>query len=366
MRTLLILATALLLQEAASLQKILDRHMEVIRKASGPEQRDAATRAALADVEKFFETAKEMESASRARKVLGDMCRSLEDYAGAATHFRKFLEAWPKHPNAAIVLMDLGHVLFEGGQDAPAREAFQELIRHHPTDPRVFEARIRIAQTYVTEKNEEESLKALAALREEFKGKPEEWIAAMQQAAVFQIAGRAPEGRAVLEEIVRVSPQRNAAEFAKDVLVKWLWLGKPAPAIEGKDLAGAPFRLADYQGKIVVLYFLTSSVKEFGVETFVLRRLIRSVPATEVAVLGVAIDSDRAKLEANLKQVRVTWPVLHDGNGLEGAAATLYRLKSVPLMVVIDRKGVIRAVNLLFSEHGRELVRYVEKLAAEK
>ena len=81
------------------------------------------------------------------------------------------------------------------------------------------------------------------------------------------------------------SAERNAAEFAKDVLYKWLWLGKPAPAIEGKDLAGSPFGPAEHRGKVVVLYFFSSRVKEFAVEAFVLRRLVRSVPATDLAVV---------------------------------------------------------------------------------
>jgi len=34
-----------------------------------------------------------------------------------------------------------------------------------------------------------------------------------------------------------------------------LVVGKPAPEIEGKDLDGAPFKLSDYRGKIVVLDF---------------------------------------------------------------------------------------------------------------
>lgn len=366
MRTLLILAATLLPQEAGSLQDLLNRYTEALRKAPGPGERDALTRTALGDVQKFIATAKEEESASRARKIAGDLCRALEDHGGAADHYRKFLEAWPKHSKAALVRMDLGHELLAAGQEAAARAAFQEVVREHPADQRVFEARVRIAQSHITEKKEEEALRALAALREEFKGKPEEWIAALQLAAAFQIAGRAPEGRALLEEVVRVSPQPDTVEFAKDVLFKWLWLGKPAPALEGKDLAGGPFALADHRGKIVVLTFFSATAKEFPMEAYALRRLSRAFPATEVAVMGVAIDPDRSRLEADLKQFRVTWPVLHDGKEFDGPSAAAVRLKSLPLLLVIDRKGVIRAVNPLFSGHGRELLGFVERLASEK
>jgi len=366
MRTLLILAATLLPQEASTLQDLLNRYTEALRKAPGPEERDVAARAALADVQKFIATAKEEESASRARKIAGDLCRALEDHGGAADHFRKFLETWPKHPKAALVRMDLGHELLAAGQEAAARAAFEEVVRENPADPRVFEARIRIAQSHITEKKDEEALTALAALRKEYKGKPEEWVAALQEAAAFQIAGRAPEGRALLEEVVRVSPQPDAVNFAKDVLFKWLWLGKPAPALEGKDLAGAPFAPADQRGKIVVLSFFSASAKEFPMEAYALRRLSRAFPATEVAVMGVAIDEDRTRLETDLKQFRVAWPVLHDGKVFDGPAAAAVRLKSLPLLLVIDRKGVIRAVNPLFSGHGRELLRFVEGLVAEK
>jgi hypothetical protein len=51
--------------------------------------------------------------------------------------------------------------------------------------------------------------------------------------------------------------RRTLGDYAKGDLreIQVLAVGKPAPEIEGEDLGGAPFRLSDYRGKVVMLDF---------------------------------------------------------------------------------------------------------------
>lgn len=62
----------------------------------------------------------------------------------------------------------------------------------------------------------------------------------------------------VVKEYAKIeSPRGTLGEAADSALyeLRFLAIGKPAPAIEGEDIDGAKFALADYRGKVVVLDF---------------------------------------------------------------------------------------------------------------
>jgi peroxiredoxin len=262
--------------------------------------------------------------------------------------------------------LNLGQILVAAGKDEAAREALQTLVRDHPEDPRVFEARLRIAQSYLCERRDQEALKALDELRASFKDKPSEWAAVMQKALFLEIAGKAGEGRLLLEEVAGSKSEPRTTEFAKQVLGTWLWIGKPARPIEGWNLKGEALSLDLSGGKVTILYFLGTSHPDFQVESGVMRRLLRRFADKGVNVLAVAIDKDKAKLEGDLALAGVTWPVIFDGNGLKGPVASSYKVESLPMVLLIDRKNVIRYVNPIFGDHAREIGRCVDTLVAEK
>lgn len=360
----LTLAAVLLAQSAESLDAILERHKETIRRAKTFDELAAAARKTLGEVEKLLQKPPDAESGARGRAIAADICSDLDDPAAAEVHLRKFLDSWPAHAKAPMIRTTLGQVLIAAGKDAAAREVFQGVARDHPEG--AFHARLRIAQSFLCEKRDDDALKTLGELRSSFKGKPEEWAAAMQLALAHMIIGKAGDGRALLEETVRSSPEPRAADFAKTVLSTWLWLGKPARPIEGWGLKGQPLKLDLLGGKVTVLYFLSTAFPEFEVEAGVMRKLVRRFSGAGVNFLAVALDKDKAKLEGDLALAGVTWPVLHDGNDFKGPVASSYGLESLPMVLLLDRKNVVRFVNPIFGEHGREIGRCVESLLSEK
>ncbi len=360
------LAAILLAQEPGPLDAILSRHADTIQKAKTYDDLVGAAKNTLAEIVKLLESGPDAESAARARAIASDICVDLGDFDGAEAHARKFLETWPKHAKAAQLKMSLGQIRSAAGRDASARNAYQAFIQDHPDDARVFEARVRIAQSFLCERRDDEAFKALVEIRAASKGKPEEWAAVLEQALARQIAGKPGEGRALLEEAVRSCPEPRIAGFAKLILANWLWIGKPAPPIEGSNLKGEALKLDPSGGKVTVVYFTFTAFRDFTVEAGVMRRLSRQFAAGSVSILAVAIDKDKAKLETELAKVGVTWPVIYDGNEFKGPIASACRLDNLPLVLVIDRKNVIRHVNPIFSDHGREIGRCVEQLLAEK
>jgi thiol-disulfide isomerase/thioredoxin len=78
---------------------------------------------------------------------------------------------------------------------------------------------------------------------------------------------------------------------------------------------------------------------------------------------GITKDVEFEKMKGFVKDFKMTWPVLFDGTSKNNGN---YGVSGIPQLVVIDRKGIVRQVEIGFTkERFAETVKLVEKLLAE-
>ena len=125
-------------------------------------------------------------------------------------------------------------------------------------------------------------------------------------------------------------------------------IGKIAPDITGKDLDGVPFKLSDYRGKVVVIYFSGDWCGPCRGEYPYQRLMLEVYKDQPFAILSVNSDTlevaRKAKVEKNL-DYRSWW----DGDQKEttkGPIATAWNVTGWPAIYILDRTGAIRFVNL--------------------
>jgi peroxiredoxin len=125
-------------------------------------------------------------------------------------------------------------------------------------------------------------------------------------------------------------------------------VGKTAPEITGKDLDGVPFKLSDYRGKVVVIYFSGDWCGPCRGEYPYQRLMMELYKDRPFAILSVNSDTldvaKKAKVEKNLTY-RSWW----DGDQKEttkGPIATAWNVTGWPTIYLLDHKGTIRFVNL--------------------
>lgn len=129
-------------------------------------------------------------------------------------------------------------------------------------------------------------------------------------------------------------------EVAKEELyvINHLTKGREAPDLTGMDSAGRSLRLSDFRGKVVYLLFWNSRMQER-------ERVLRMVAETRqrlagkpVEVVGVNVDPI-ATLRGMEADGSVPWRNFSDATG---ALAAQYRAASLPLVFILDGKGMIR------------------------
>ncbi len=124
-------------------------------------------------------------------------------------------------------------------------------------------------------------------------------------------------------------------------------VGKPAPAFDKRGLKGESFASAQVLGKVYLLDFGATWCEPWKRDLGFLKTLYSLLKNEGFEVLGVAMDGpDEASLERFLEKECVTWPVFSDGREWDNQLARAYGIGSLPASVLVDRKGIVRFLDL--------------------
>ena len=126
--------------------------------------------------------------------------------------------------------------------------------------------------------------------------------------------------------------------------------GSKAPDIEGVTPDGKTVRLSDLAGKYVLLDFWASWCGPCMAEIPYLKQALKSSKGhNDFVVLSVSLDKDAAEWKKAIKSNKMThahWihiSDMQDGNSL---SATLFGVKSIPHMVLLNPRGLVVEIGL--------------------
>jgi peroxiredoxin len=134
-------------------------------------------------------------------------------------------------------------------------------------------------------------------------------------------------------------------------------LGTEAPDFVLKSISGQNLRLSEYRGEVVMLTFWAAWCGDCRAQLEELGAMRERYQDAGVELLAVSLDQN-AK-QAGEASADVTFPVLHDAGGEVGR---LYDVSKMPVMVLIDRGGVVREVFEGFRRGNEE--QYLERVQA--
>jgi len=168
---------------------------------------------------------------------------------------------------------------------------------------------------------------------------------------------------AALVSAILLAAALSGCATGRPTLVSSPLLGKPLD-LSTQDLAGREVRLGDAQGKVRVVDFWATWCDPCRDQLPVLELLARAHAAEGLQVYGVAVDEDRAQLEAFLDATPLGITVLWDKGGARHAERL--DVQRLPTTLVLDRAGVVRFVHQGYEPRNADLLgREVARLLAE-
>jgi peroxiredoxin len=126
-----------------------------------------------------------------------------------------------------------------------------------------------------------------------------------------------------------------------------LKIGKPAPPLETKTVDGKPISLADFRGKLVLLYFYMSQMSAGSIEFKILKELHDSYGKEEkLVILGLSLDPSPQAAGQFAKANGMDWMQAHLGEWGQTQVPATFGVEGIPTAILIDSQGRLAARNL--------------------
>ena len=140
-------------------------------------------------------------------------------------------------------------------------------------------------------------------------------------------------------------------------------IGREAPDLTLRSLAGPNVRLSDARGDVVLLSFWTSWCGSCKAQLERTARLYATYRSAGLVVIGVNLDDDRAKAQAFATANGGDVPQAFDTGK---TVARAYSINDVPLTILVDRNGVMRYVHGDYARRDEgDLVEQIRRLLDE-
>jgi peroxiredoxin len=118
--------------------------------------------------------------------------------------------------------------------------------------------------------------------------------------------------------------------------------GQKAPDFALRATSGSNFRFSEHRGEVVLLVFWGSRCSQCASQLASLSRMVGTYGSAGLAALAINVDDNQvAAVEYAIKHP-VSFPVLLDP---AKAVARQYRVDNLPMLLLVDRGGVIRHVH---------------------
>jgi peroxiredoxin len=115
--------------------------------------------------------------------------------------------------------------------------------------------------------------------------------------------------------------------------------GARLPEIGLNDLSGKRVDVASLKGKVVIVDFWATWCAPCKQELPLLEKLYQKYKARGLVIVGVSVDQEEANVGAFVKQLKLSFPVVHDK---AHAVADRVKPPKMPSSYVVDRNGVVR------------------------
>ncbi len=137
---------------------------------------------------------------------------------------------------------------------------------------------------------------------------------------------------------------RTFAEAEADLIrsIRHGTVGSKVPDLVGSRLDGAPERLSDYRGRVVLLDFWATWCAPCVAALPQKRQLVADLPADRFALLSISVDAELETVTGFLEDEPMPWSNWHVG--MKSDITRILQVASYPTYVLIDEHGEILAI----------------------
>jgi peroxiredoxin len=126
-------------------------------------------------------------------------------------------------------------------------------------------------------------------------------------------------------------------------------LGKPLHDFKFEDILGNKLEKKKLEGKVIVINFWFTSCQPCISEMPLLNNLVEAYKDTNVVFIAPAISSIES-IDRFLKKYTFNYQIVADQEDY----ASLLKVENFPTHIIVDRKGIVRQVEIGYNPHIKE------------
>jgi thiol-disulfide isomerase/thioredoxin len=172
-----------------------------------------------------------------------------------------------------------------------------------------------------------------------------------------EYAGKTVEATKWYTQLVTDYPDAASAAKARGAVRRLNSIGKPL-ALRGASLQGGEIDLNSYRGKLVLIQCWATVVDRCKDDMILLKNFYAKNRARGIEIVGINLDDSPAPAKQFLNENSLPWKQMHEAGGLNGRLANELGVMSLPLMILVDGRGIVVSNNI----HVAELEAEVNKL----
>lgn len=139
--------------------------------------------------------------------------------------------------------------------------------------------------------------------------------------------------------------------------------GQSAPNFKVISTSGQTISLDNYRGYVVVIDFFASWCTPCRVSVPHIIEMKRKYGKQGLHVLGLSADDEEFAIKSFADEYRINYPLALAGQTVQ----TDFGIRSVPVMFVINKKGVVAEIYRGFNDEiGRSMELLIKRLLAER
>jgi len=197
-------------------------------------------------------------------------------------------------------------------------------------------------------------LEELKQFVEKYPQAPDAAEAMLQMGISDEFSGNEKEALARYAAIVQGFPESLSARKARGAARRLESVGKPL-ALSGTGVDGKPVSVESLRGRPVLVHYWATWCEPCKVDIAQIRELYAKYGPKRFAVVGIALDTDKAQLAKFLASKPTPWPQMHEAGGLDGRLAEELGVLTLPTMFLLDAQGNVVDRNLVISDLEKKL-----------
>ena len=274
-----------------------------------------------------------------------------------------FLKNHPKAPEREKALYLRAYSIWSLHRYEEAPAAYAALLQEFPLTRFSRLARIREAAAYLFSGQAEDALPRLQALQEDYPDRPETY--ARELAYAFSRCGRQKEAldfMGTVETEMKFGGKERLLSRILPHFEKVRMVGRPLRDFKVKDhRTGREISPESLRGKVILIDFWATWCRPCLAELPYLKAVYKKSAKASLDILSVSLDEYQVRLDKMIAREEMNWLHHYDGKKWKNELAIIFDVHSLPSSLLVDRKGIVRAVNL----RGKGVEQFTKRLLEE-